>query len=49
MLRSDLCDYNDAYIAAKGTITVSANIGDNNIRDKKNRSLTFKNNAPSIS
>ena len=24
MLRSDLCDYNDAYIVVKGTITVSA-------------------------
>ena len=24
MLRSDLCDYNDAYIVAKGIVTVSA-------------------------
>ena len=24
MLRSDLCDYSDAYIAVKGIITVSA-------------------------
>ena len=23
MLRSDLCDYSDAYIAVKGTITVT--------------------------
>ena len=41
MLRSDLCDYSDAYIVVKGTITVtdpnSANY------DKK---LAFKNNAP---
>ena len=35
MLTSDLCDYSDAYIAVKGTITVSATDGANNIRDKK--------------
>ena len=38
MLRLNLCDYSDAYILVKGTITVMApgdnNIGDN-IRDKK--------------
>ena len=45
MLRSDLCDYNDAYMFIKGTITVE---GANN-RDKKDRSLAFKNNAPFIS
>ena len=49
MLRSDLCDFNDAYIVAKGYITVSATDGANNIRDKKNRPLAFKNNAPFIS
>ena len=42
MLRSDLCDYNDAYIALKGTITVEGD-DDNNKRDKN---LFFKNNAP---
>ena len=51
MLRSDLCDYSDAYILVKGTITVTAN-GDNNnadnIRDKRNRSLILKNNAPFV-
>ena len=35
MLRSDLCDYIDAYIVVKGIITVSARDGANNIRDKK--------------
>ena len=38
MLRSSLCDYSDAYILVKGTITVTgpgANNGANNIRDKK--------------
>ena len=49
MLRSDLCDYSDAYIVVKGKITVSATDGANNIRDKKNRPLAFKNNAPFIS
>ena len=52
MLRSDLCDYADAYILVNGTITVTAN-GDNNnansIRDKRNRSLILKNNAPFVS
>ena len=43
MLRSDLCDYSDPYIAVEGTITVE---GANNSDRKKNRSLTFKNNAP---
>ena len=35
MLRSDLLDYSDAYIVVKGIVTVSANAGDNNIKDKK--------------
>ena len=35
MLRSDLCDYMDAYIVVKRIITVSATDGANNIRDKK--------------
>ena len=45
ILQSDLCDYCDAYIVFKGTITVRRA----NIRDRKNRSLAFKNNAPFIS
>ena len=52
MLRSNLCDYSDAYILAKGTITVTApgaNNGANNIRDKRNRPLILKNNAPFVS
>ena len=49
MLRSEFYDYSDEYIVVKGTITVSANNGENNIRDKKNRLLAFKNNAPFIS
>ena len=48
-LRSDPCDYSDAYILARGTITVTANEDNNNadnIRDKRNRPLILKNNAP---
>ena len=52
MLRSNLCDYSDAYILVKATITVTVlgtNNGANNIRDKKNRPLILKNNAPFVS
>ena len=49
MLRSNLCDYSDAYILVKGTITVTApgvNNNADNKRDKRNRPLILKNNAP---
>ena len=49
MLRSDLCDYADVYILVNGTITVTAAVGANNIRDKKNKKLILKNNAPLVS
>ena len=42
MLRSNLCDYSDAYILVKGTTTVTAPGANNdadNIRDKRNRPL----------
>ena len=44
MLRSDLCDYSDAYVRVKGKITVT-NPNDNTNFNKK---LTLKNNAPFI-
>ena len=44
MLRSDLCDFNDAYIIAKGNITLEGN----NDVNKRNKNLAFKNNAPFI-
>ena len=44
ILRSDLCDYNNAYIVVTGKITVTD--PNNNAYDKK---LTLKNNAPFIS
>ena len=52
MLRSNLCDYSDAYRLVKGTITVTdpnANNNANNIRDKRNRPLILKNNGPFVS
>ena len=45
MLRSDLCDYSDAYVWVKGTITVT----DPNNNAKFDRRLTLKNNASFIS
>ena len=45
MLRSDLCDYGDAYIVVKGDIALTKTDGRDFI-DIRNRSLAFKNNAP---
>ena len=44
MLRSDLWDFNDAYIIVKGDITLEG-IND---ATKQNKNLAFKNNAPFI-
>ena len=49
MLRSNLCDYSDAYISVNGTITVTAAEGANNIREKRNKPLILKHNAPFVS
>ena len=52
MLRSNLCDYSDAYMLVKGTITVTAagvNNNVNNIRDKRNSPSILKSNAPFVS
>ena len=44
MLRSDLCDFSDAYIAVKGVIAVT------NLDDaKRNKSVAFKNNVRHLS
>ena len=42
MLRSNLCDYSDAYTAVRGRIIVRGNSDAN----RRNKNLTFKNNAP---
>ena len=44
MLRSNLCDFSDAYIVVKGDITLE---GDNNA-NKHNKNHVFKNNATFI-
>ena len=41
MLRSDLCDFNDAYIVVKADITLED-------ANKRNKNLAFENNAPFI-
>ena len=45
MLRSDLCDYADAYILVSGTITFAGN----HPRDRQNKPVISKNNAPFVS
>ena len=45
MLRSELCDFSDAYIVVKGDITLTKTNG-RGIIDIRNRFLAFKNNAP---
>ena len=42
MLQSDFCDYGDAYIVVKGTLTVT----NTNKSKRRIKKLTFKNNAP---
>ena len=42
MLRSNLCDYSDAYIVVKGRISLKGTYDAN----KRNKNLTFKNNSP---
>ena len=42
MQRSDFCDYNDAYIAVKATMSVEVT----NPINRKNKNLTFKNIGP---
>ena len=50
MLRSNLCDYSDAYILVKGTITVNGIVnGAENEILRRNRPLILKNNAPFVS
>ena len=48
MLRSDLCDFNDAYIVVKGIITVGAPNNAKNNNSNNNKAVAFKSNAPFI-
>ena len=47
MLRSDLCDFSDAYIVVKWTITLTTT-DRRGFVDITNRFLAFRNNAPFI-
>ena len=59
MLRSNLCDYADAYILVKGTIKITGNAGPHAGRteaqflaarqaDERDKGVTFKNYAPFV-
>ena len=45
ILKSDLCDFSDAYIVVKGDITLTKT-ADRDFIDVRNSFLAFKNNAP---
>ena len=46
MLKSSLCDYSDAYIIVKGTITVNNTAADGAAANNTNKKVIFKNCAP---
>ena len=46
MLKSSLCDYNDAYILVKGTITVNNTVAAGVAVNNTNKKVIFKNCAP---
>ena len=48
VLRSNLCDYADAYILVKGIITITSAGNDDATKraDEKDKGVTFKNCAP---
>ena len=46
MLKSTLCDYNDAYILVKGTISVNSTAAQGAAANNTNKKVIFKNCAP---
>ena len=46
MLKSSLCDYSDAYILVKGTITVNNTAAAGAAANNTNKKVIFKNSAP---
>ena len=48
MLKPNLCDYADAYIIVKGTITITGTGNDDATKqaDERDEGVTFKNCAP---
>ena len=46
MLKSSLCDYSDAYILVKGTISVNSTAAQGDTANNNNKKVIFKNCAP---
>ena len=46
MRRFSLCDYSDAYILAKGNLTVNNTVGAGDAANNTNKKVIFKNYAP---
>ena len=46
MLKSSLCDYSDAYIHVRGTITVNNTAAEGVAANNNNKKVIFKNCAP---
>ena len=46
ILKSSLCDYSDAYILVKGTITVNNTAAQGAVANNTNKKVIFKNCAP---
>ena len=46
MLRSSLCDYSDAYVHVKGTITINNTAAADDDANNTNKKVIFKNCAP---
>ena len=48
MIKSNLCDYSDAYILVSGAITISGEGSDDAVKlaDEINKGVIFKNCAP---
>ena len=46
MLKSSLCDYSDAYILVKGTISANNTAADGTAANNTNKKVIFKNCAP---
>ena len=46
MLRSRLCDYNDAYMLVKGNISVNDTAAEGAAENNTNKKVIFKNCAP---
>ena len=46
MIKSSLCDYSDAYVLIKGTITVNNTAATSANANNANKKVIFKNCAP---